>query len=285
MMFERYTEKARRVIFFGRYEASQFGSSHIETEHLLLGLLREDKRAFRWVPKAQPPEVIRQRIENWTPRVPSISTSVDLPLSEASKHVLHRAMDEADRLNSKHIGTEHLFLALLQEPDCQTAKLLQDFGADLARLRVEFASHEVEVPSIADRARDRLLQSAVETITIHGTQLPLRVVLETALHYRQQKWLWRKQSWTPCDAVVERKTGKISLDLGLAEDPANFELLKDGWKRDHCAICRWELCESKEDAAHGTGYTNGRDWVCLECHDKFWGDRPGFISGLHSDIT
>ncbi len=42
-MFERYTEKARRVIFFARYEASQFGSPYIETEHLLLGLLREDK--------------------------------------------------------------------------------------------------------------------------------------------------------------------------------------------------------------------------------------------------
>jgi len=43
-MFERYTEKARRVIFFARYEASQFGSPYIETEHLLLGLLREDKQ-------------------------------------------------------------------------------------------------------------------------------------------------------------------------------------------------------------------------------------------------
>ena len=46
-MFERYTEKARRVIFFARYEASQFGSPCIETEHLLLGLLREDKALVR----------------------------------------------------------------------------------------------------------------------------------------------------------------------------------------------------------------------------------------------
>ena len=42
-MFEKFTEKARRVVFFARYEASQFGSPHIETEHMLLGLLREDK--------------------------------------------------------------------------------------------------------------------------------------------------------------------------------------------------------------------------------------------------
>ncbi|MFZ0862910.1 MAG: Clp protease N-terminal domain-containing protein [Candidatus Sulfotelmatobacter sp.] len=47
-MFERYTEIARRVIFFARYEASQFGSPYIETEHLLLGLLREDSRVRQW---------------------------------------------------------------------------------------------------------------------------------------------------------------------------------------------------------------------------------------------
>jgi hypothetical protein len=50
-MFERYTEKARRVIFFSRYEASQFGSPKIDTEHLLLGLIREDKALYRWLPK------------------------------------------------------------------------------------------------------------------------------------------------------------------------------------------------------------------------------------------
>ena len=51
-MFERYTEKARRTIFFARYEASQFGCSYIETEHLLLGLFREDKALANrsWVP-------------------------------------------------------------------------------------------------------------------------------------------------------------------------------------------------------------------------------------------
>jgi ATP-dependent Clp protease ATP-binding subunit ClpC len=49
-MFERYTEKARRVIFFARYEASQDGSPYIETEHLLLGLLREDHMLAKWFP-------------------------------------------------------------------------------------------------------------------------------------------------------------------------------------------------------------------------------------------
>ena len=63
-MFERYTEKARRVIFFARYEASQFGSPYIETEHLLLGLLREDKAlANRFLRSHAAIESIRKQIE------------------------------------------------------------------------------------------------------------------------------------------------------------------------------------------------------------------------------
>jgi hypothetical protein len=282
-MFERYTEKARRAVFFARYEASNHGSPVIDTEHLLLGILREDKRALSWVPKARSAEVVRKQIESWVKKKPPTSTAVDLPLSEASKHVLHRAKDEADRINSKHIGTEHLFLALLQEPDCPTAKLLLEFGADVEKLRIECAK-QVQEPysSIADRVRERVLQSTRETTTIHGTQHSLRPLLDAATRYRQQNFYWRKQSFTPRDAVVERKTGKMSLDLTLAADPEHFESVKGGWKKDHCAICRWELFEATDD--HGVGYTNGRDWVCTECYDKFW-DRPDFISGSYSEIT
>jgi hypothetical protein len=284
-MFERYTEKARRIIFFARYEASIFGSPYIETEHLLLGLLREEKRAFAWIPKAPTAEAVRQRIEGWLPKKPSTATSVDLPLSQASKHVLDKAKDEADRLNSKHIRTEHLFLGLLQEKDA-TAQLLLEFGANLEKLRVEFAKNMQEPydPSIAERVRERLLESALETITIHGTRRASQSILERTAHYRRQNCLWRRRAWTPQDAVIERKTSKISLDLSLAGEADNFELLKGGWKKDHCGVCRWELFESKDDATHGEGYTNGRDWICTECYERFWG-RPDFISGSYSDLT
>jgi hypothetical protein len=62
--------------------------------------------------------------------------------------------------------------------------------------------------------------------------------------------------------VVEKKTGKLSFDLSLAADAAHYELVKSGWKKDHCLICRWELLESQDltDAEHATGYTNGRDF-------------------------
>jgi ATP-dependent Clp protease ATP-binding subunit ClpC len=74
-MFERYTEKARRVIFFARYEASQFGSPCIETEHLLLGIMREDHAlVFRF--KLEP-ERIRRQIDEGILIREKISTAVD----------------------------------------------------------------------------------------------------------------------------------------------------------------------------------------------------------------
>ena len=88
-MFERYTEKARRVIFFARYEASQFGSPYIETEHLLLGLLREDKAlANRFLRSHAAVESIRKQIEGHTTIREKVSTSVDLPLSHECTRVL-----------------------------------------------------------------------------------------------------------------------------------------------------------------------------------------------------
>ena len=99
-MFERYTEKARRVIFFARYEASQFGSPYIETEHLLLGLLREDKAlANRFLRSHAAVESIRKQIEGHTTIREKVSTSVDLPLSHECKRVLAYAAEEAERLD------------------------------------------------------------------------------------------------------------------------------------------------------------------------------------------
>src|SRR6266581_1112532 len=112
-MFERYTERARRVIFFARYEASQVGSPFIESEHLLLGLLREDKAlANRFLRSHATVESIRKQIEGHTKFRDKVSTSIDLPLSDECKRVLAYGAEETERLSQKHIGTEHLLLGL-----------------------------------------------------------------------------------------------------------------------------------------------------------------------------
>jgi acetyltransferase-like isoleucine patch superfamily enzyme len=140
IMFERYTEKARRVIFFARYEASQFGSPLIETEHLLLGLLREDKALTnRFLLTHASAEAVREQIQAHTPIREKVATSVDLPLSDESKRVLHFAAKETEQLGHKYIGTEHLLLGLLREEKCFAAQMLAERGLKLAPIREELA--------------------------------------------------------------------------------------------------------------------------------------------------
>jgi ATP-dependent Clp protease ATP-binding subunit ClpA len=128
-MFERYTEEARRVIFFARQEASQFGKLQIETEHLLLALLREDKalaNRFQHLPSTV--ESIRKQIEGQTTIGEKQSTPMDLPISHESKRVLAFAAEEAERLGHPHIGTEHLLLGIRREDNCFAAKILHELG-------------------------------------------------------------------------------------------------------------------------------------------------------------
>jgi hypothetical protein len=135
-MFERYTEKARRIIFFARYEASQFGSPYIETEHLLLGLFREDKAlAARFLPSHGAIESIRKQIEEHTTLREKVSTSVDLPLSHECKRVLAYGAEEAERLKHEHIDTVHLLLGLLREEKSFAAHLLREQRVSLKSVR------------------------------------------------------------------------------------------------------------------------------------------------------
>lgn len=144
-MFERYTEKARRIVFFARYEASEFGSPTIETEHLLLGILREDKAlANRFLPSNDSVASIRQRIRALTPLREKISTSADLPLSHESKRVLAYSAEEAEKLKQRHIGPEHMLLGLLREEKSLAANLLQERGLSIERVREELKAGGAE---------------------------------------------------------------------------------------------------------------------------------------------
>lgn len=128
-VFERYNERARRVIFFARYEASLFGSRYIETEHLLLGLMREDaKLRTQLLASGSDRESLRKEIESQRPVSEKISTSVDLPLSHESKRVLAYASEEAESLAHNVIDSGHLVLGLLRIENCLAAGLLERHG-------------------------------------------------------------------------------------------------------------------------------------------------------------
>jgi ATP-dependent Clp protease ATP-binding subunit ClpC len=139
-MFERYTEKARRAVFFARYEASQYGSPYIEAEHILLGILREDKALDRRFLRAHNSAVvIRRQIDAHTTVRDKISTSVDLPLSNECERVLAYAAEEADLLTHRFIATGHLLLGMLREEKCFAAEILHERGLRLATMREDLA--------------------------------------------------------------------------------------------------------------------------------------------------
>jgi hypothetical protein len=137
-MFEKYTEKARRVIFFARYEASQFGTPAIEAEHVLLGLLREDDQLLKrfWQYSI---ESIREEIMNLSGVKELIPTSRDLPLSKDTKLVLAYAAEESEQLQHRHIGIEHLLLGLLHLESGIAAEILHKEGLNIDSIRDELA--------------------------------------------------------------------------------------------------------------------------------------------------
>jgi ATP-dependent Clp protease ATP-binding subunit ClpC len=218
-MFERYTERARRVLFFARYEASQLGSVSIETEHLLLGLIREGKgltsRIFARSHLSL--ENIRKEIEGRTVFREKVSTSVEIPFSAETKRVLGCAAEEADRLLHNYIGTEHLLLGILREERSVAASILMEKGMRLHTVREDIVqllnekttlTRVKETPLLAEFSRD-LTEAAMKN------QLDPLVGRDYELE-RVQQVLCRR---TKNNAVLigEPGVGKTAIVEGLAQ--------------------------------------------------------------------
>src|SRR6267142_492827 len=218
-MFERYTEKARRVIFFARYEASQFGAPAIEPEHLLLGLMREDKTLTgRFFPRAQVSiESIRKEIESRTLLREKISTSVELPLAPETKRVLAYAHEESDRLQHRHIGTEHLLFGLLREDRSMAAEILYERGLRLNAVRDEIArqsgadargSQKKDTPHLVEFSRDLTEDAANDKLDpLIGREAEIERVVQI---------LCRRTKNNPV-LIGEPGVGKTAIVEGLAQ--------------------------------------------------------------------
>jgi len=143
-MFERYTEAARRSLFFSRYEASMLGSASIETHHLLLGLLKDrDSLITHLLADARvSADTLRQLIYARVGAGASpIALSVEIPFSRNVKHVLQYALEEADRLLHDPIGPEHLLLGLLRLEQGLAWDILSESHVALAPVREALVMH------------------------------------------------------------------------------------------------------------------------------------------------
>jgi ATP-dependent Clp protease ATP-binding subunit ClpC len=172
-MFERFTDRARRVIVAAQNEARGLDHNYIGPEHILLGLLEEGSGVgFKvFVSMGISTDAVRERVEEVVGRGQGASQG-HIPFTPAAKKVLELSLRESLDFGHTYIGTEHLLLGLIREGEGVAAQVLADFGVDLDRAREQvaqlLAGRSLEAPgarggpgqALADDLRDRLASVA-----------------------------------------------------------------------------------------------------------------------------
>ena len=140
-MFNRFTERARKVIILAKEEAKRFNHDYIGTEHMLLGLLREGEGVAAVVLQKMGLSLqqIRMEIEKIVKPGPPTVVSGDIPFTPTAKKVIELSSEEARSLGHNYIGTEHLLLGLIREGEGVASQVLINLGLDLNKVREEIA--------------------------------------------------------------------------------------------------------------------------------------------------
>src|SRR5215211_3327229 len=138
-MYERFTDRARKVMQLANQEAQRFNHEYIGTEHILLGLVKEGSGVAASVLKNLDVDLrkIRMEVEKIVQAGPDMVTMGRLPHTPRAKKVIEYAIEEARNLNHNYVGTEHLLLGLLREMEGVAAQVLQNLGLKLEEVREE----------------------------------------------------------------------------------------------------------------------------------------------------
>ena len=221
-MFERYTERSRRVIFFARYEALQYGSPTIAPEHVLLGLVREDKTlAAKYFPfrNTLTVDAVRREVEERIVLRDRIPQSAELLLAPATKHLLFFANEESRQMKNRFIGPEHLLLGILREENSIAAEILFQFGLRLNDLRDQISRQHgtsaidenrdaSKTPTLAEFTRDLTADAAAGKLDpLIGREAELERLVEI---------LCRRTKNNPV-LIGESGVGKTAIIEGLAQ--------------------------------------------------------------------
>ncbi len=172
-MFQRFTDRARRVVVLAQEEARMLGHNYIGTEHILLGLIHEGDGVAAKALTAMGIglEATRQQVESIIGRGQGAPTG-HIPFTPRAKKVLELSLREALQLGHDYIGTEHILLGLIREGDGVAAQVLAGFGADLNRVRQQVVQllHGVPgagfAPGGPDDLRERLTSIATRLAVI-----------------------------------------------------------------------------------------------------------------------
>ena len=136
-VYERFTDRTRRVLQFANQEAKEFGHEHIGPEHILLGLVKEGSGVAAHVLKEFGVDLrrIRIEVERQLGFRPDVVLTGKLPQTQRSKKAIEFAIEEARNLGHNYVGTEHVLLGLLREQDGVAARVLLSLGLDLETVR------------------------------------------------------------------------------------------------------------------------------------------------------
>src|ERR1700750_3285093 len=138
-MFERFTDRARKVMALANQEAQRFNHEYIGTEHILLGLVKEGSGVGANVLKNLDGDLrkVRLEVEKLVKSGPDMVTMGKLPQTPRAKKVIEYAIEEARNLNHNYVGTEHILLGLLREQEGVAAQVLMNLGLKLEEVREE----------------------------------------------------------------------------------------------------------------------------------------------------
>src|SRR5438477_12249003 len=232
-MFERFTDRARKVMALANQEAQRFNHEYIGTEHILLGLVKEGSGVGANVLKNLDVDLrkVRLEVEKLVKSGPDMVTMGKLPQTPRAKKVIEYAIEEARSLNHNYVGTEHLLLGLLREHDGVAAQVLMNLGLKLEEVREEVlnllgAGVENEEPATQGEkkqggAKGKSKTPALDSFGRDLTELAKEGQLDPVIGRKNEierviQILCRRQKNNPV-LLGEAGVGKTAIVEGLAQ--------------------------------------------------------------------
>src|SRR5207248_1249193 len=229
-MFERFTDRARKVMALANQEAQRFNHEYIGTEHILLGLVKEGSGVGANVLKNLDVDLrkVRLEVEKLVKSGPDMVTMGKLPQTPRAKKVIEYAIEEARNLNHNYVGTEHLLLGLLREHDGVAAQVLMNLGLKLEEVREEVlnllgAGVESEEPQAQEKqaSKGKSKTPALDSFGRDLTELAREGQLDPVIGRKNEierviQILCRRQKNNPV-LLGEAGVGKTAIVEGLAQ--------------------------------------------------------------------